>query len=58
MATKKKAAVNSNLVRAKVTHIEPETQIYRTEGEVFERVGDPYKHVEPADEAPETDEDE
>lgn len=34
-------------VRAKVTHIQPGTQRYRTEGEQFEHTGTLYKHVEP-----------
>ena len=34
-------------VRAKVTHIQPGTQRYRTEGEQFEHAGKLYKHVEP-----------
>lgn len=34
------------LVRAKVTHIQPGTYAYRTQGEQFEYEGKPYKHVE------------
>ena len=45
-------------VRAKVTHTEPGTQIYRTEGEVFEHQGDLYKHVEAVKGKPDDDEDE
>jgi hypothetical protein len=36
-------------VRAKVTHIQPVTQTYRTEGEVFSHPGKLYKHVEPVE---------